>query len=126
MAHPVSRILMTADTIGGVWTYALDLCRALGGHGIKVMLATMGDSPSADQRAQVAALGNVTLGESRFKLEWMTEPWQDVRAAGEWLLDLERSFRPDVVHLNGYAHGSLPWNGPAVVVAHSCVCSWWQ
>jgi glycosyltransferase involved in cell wall biosynthesis len=31
-----------------------------------------------------------------------------------------------VIHLNGYAHGSLPWQAPAVVVAHSCVLSWWQ
>jgi glycogen synthase len=127
MAHLVSRILMTADTIGGVWTYALDLCRALGAHGVEVMLATMGNAPSAGQRAQAAGLGNVALRESTFKLEWMNAPWQDVRAAGEWLLDLQRSFRPDVVHLNGYAHGSLPWSAPAVVVvAHSCVCSWWQ
>ena len=36
------RILMTADTIGGVWTYALEFARALGPHGIEVTLATMG------------------------------------------------------------------------------------
>ena len=36
------RVLMTADTIGGVWTYALELTRALQPHGIEVLLATMG------------------------------------------------------------------------------------
>ena len=31
---------------------------------------------------------------------------------------------PDLVHLNGYAHASLPWASPVVVVAHSDVLSW--
>ena len=32
----------------------------------------------------------------------------------------------ELVHLNGYAHAALPWRVPVVVVAHSCVLSWWQ
>ena len=56
----------------------------------------------------------------------MDEPWDDVEQAGAWLLALERALTPDVVHLNGYAHGALPWRAPAVVVAHSCVLSWWR
>jgi glycosyltransferase involved in cell wall biosynthesis len=31
-----------------------------------------------------------------------------------------------VVHLNGYAHAALPWRAPVLVVAHSCVLSWWH
>ena len=34
--------------------------------------------------------------------------------------------RPDVIHLNGFAHGALPWSAPVVMVGHSCVLSWWQ
>jgi glycogen(starch) synthase len=34
--------------------------------------------------------------------------------------------RPDLVHLNGYAHAALPWRPPVLVVAHSCVLSWWR
>jgi glycogen(starch) synthase len=30
-----------------------------------------------------------------------------------------------VIHLNGYCHAALPWQAPALVVAHSCVLSWW-
>jgi glycogen synthase len=119
-------ILMTTDTVGGVWNYALELCRGLGGHGVAVVLATMGPAPREDQRAEVARLGHVTLCESTFRLEWMDEPWDDVARAGEWLLGLERRFRPDVVHLNGFAHGALPWSAPALVVGHSCVLSWWR
>ena len=122
----VTKILMTADTVGGVWTYALDLCRALAPHGVEVALATMGAPPRDDQRRQVEDLTNVRLHGSAFKLEWMRDPWDDVRRSGEWLLEIEGDFQPDVVHLNGYAHGSLPWNAPVLVVGHSCVCSWWQ
>jgi glycosyltransferase involved in cell wall biosynthesis len=69
---------------------------------------------------------SLVLHESDFRLEWMDEPWDDVARAGEWLARLERDLAPDVVHLNGYAHGALPWRVPAVVVAHSCVASWWR
>ncbi|HEX5829592.1 MAG TPA: glycosyltransferase family 4 protein [Gemmatimonadaceae bacterium] len=117
---------MTADAVGGVWTYAVELTRALASHGVEVAIATMGVPPSAAQRAEVAALPNATLHESAFRLEWMADPWDDVARAGDWLLSLERRQRPDVVHLNGYAHAALPWRAPALVVAHSCVCSWWR
>lgn len=120
------RVLMTTDTVGGVWHYALELCRGLRPHGIDVLLATLGPRPSDDQRAAAAALGNVQLRESDYRLEWMDSPWADLEAAGEWLLGLEWEFAPDLVHLNGYAHGALPWRAPHVVVAHSCVLSWWQ
>lgn len=120
------KVLMTTDTIGGVWTYALQLCRALRPHGVSVVLATMGDRPTAAQRAEAAGLSNITLWESGYKLEWMQDPWADVAAAGEWLLGLEQRYAPDVVHLNGYAHAALPWRAPVMVVAHSCVLSWWQ
>jgi glycosyltransferase involved in cell wall biosynthesis len=118
-------ILMTGDTIGGVWTYALDLARALG-PGAAVHLATMGAPLSPQQRAEARALSNLKVHESRFRLEWMPDSWADVDAAGEWLLDLEEQVRPDVVHLNGYAHGALPWRSPRLIVAHSCVLSWWR
>ena len=36
------------------------------------------------------------------------------------------STRPDVVHLNQFAFGALPFAAPTLLVAHSCVCSWWE
>lgn len=120
------RILMTADAVGGVWTYSLDLSAALAQHDIKVVLATMGPRPSDAQRAAVGRLSNVQLVESDYRLEWMTDPWRDVSAAGDWLLDLARGTAVDVVHLNGYSHAAVPWQLPVVCVAHSCVVSWWQ
>jgi glycosyltransferase involved in cell wall biosynthesis len=116
---------MTADAVGGVWTYALELARALAPHGTEVHLATMGPRPTSAQRAEAAAAGAV-LHESDCALEWMDDPWDDVARAGTWLLGLERRLAPEVVHLNGYAHGALAWHAPVMVAAHSCVCSWWR
>src|SRR3954451_11482154 len=98
------KILMTTDAVGGVWTYCLELARALRGR-VEFVLATMGPAMSAQQARDAAALDNVPVCPSDWKLEWMPEQWEDVRAAGEWLLDLEEQHAPDVVHLNGYAHG---------------------
>src|SRR4051794_19033721 len=120
------RILMTADTVGGVWVYALDLARALGQRDIAVALATMGAPPDPGQRAAARRVPGLEVFESTFRLEWMADPWEDVARAGAWLLELEEQVRPDVVHLNGYAHAALPWRSPKLVVGHSCVLSWWR
>jgi glycogen synthase len=120
------QILMTTDTVGGVWTYSMELSRALAPYGIEVILATMGARLTGDQTEQVARLDNVRVFPSRFRLEWMEEPWEDVVAAGAWLLELEREFHPEVIHLNGYTHANLDWQAPRLVVGHSCVLSWWQ
>lgn len=120
------RILMTADPIGGVWTYALELARALEPYGIQITLANMGGHLSREQYRQVLARKNVRLFESVYRLEWMDDPWKEVDLAGEWLLQMAQRVGPDLIHLNGYSHAVFPWNAPVVVVAHSCVLSWWR
>jgi glycogen(starch) synthase len=120
------RILMTVDPVGGVWTYALELVRALEPHGIEIALASMGGPLSREQHQEVASCKNVRLFQSGYRLEWMDEPWDDVDRAGDWLLDVAKRFRPDLIHLNGYSHAVLPWHTPVLVTAHSCVLSWWQ
>jgi glycogen(starch) synthase len=120
------RVLMTTDTVGGVWTYVIDLARALGEQGIEVALATMGAPVSPGQRSEALAIDTLELFESRYRLPWMDEPWDDVLAAGDWLLDLEARLGPDLVHLNEPVYGSLCWPVPILVVGHSCVLSWWH
>lgn len=117
---------MTADPIGGVWTYALELCAGLAASGIPVDLATLGAPLSRSQRLRVAALAGVELHESRYRLEWMPDPWQDLEAAGEWLLGIQAAQRASLVHLNHLVHADLPWEAPVLTVGHSCVLSWWS
>lgn len=120
------KILMTADTIGGVWTYALELSKALQSFGIEVHLATMGKRLNQSQWNEVSQLSNVVLYESDYALEWMQNPWQGVEEAGRWLLSLAQKIQPDLIHLNNYVHGALPWKVPVLMVGHSCVLSWWK
>ena len=124
--HHVHRVLMTADTVGGVWSYALTLAGALARRGVRTCLAVFTSGLSTSQRDDARDVPGLEIHEGRYLLEWMDEPWADVRRSGDWLLSLARTFRPDVVQLNGYCHGALRWLAPAIVVAHSCVCSWWE
>ena len=122
-ARPL-RVLMTADAVGGIWTYALDLAHALAPHGVEIVLVTFGAPPTTEQQAAASAIPNLALIPARFALEWMDNPWADVERAGTWLLDLESRVQPDIVHLNGYAHGALPFRAPVLVAGHSCMLSW--
>ncbi|MEO7192325.1 MAG: glycosyltransferase family 4 protein [Vicinamibacterales bacterium] len=117
---------MTADPLGGVWTYAIELARQFDRLGIELGLATMGAKLTGAQRQEISGLRRLTLFESEYRIEWMDNPWDDVARAGEWLLDIEARYAPDVVHLNGYVHGALQWHVPHIVVGHSCKLSWWE
>jgi glycogen synthase len=116
------KILISTDTVGGVLTYTAELAAALEAAGDEVVVAMMGPPLRPAQREVLPS----QVHESNFGLEWMEDPWGDVEAAGQWLLALEEEERPDIVHLCSYAHGALPFGAPKVLVAHSCVLSWWR
>jgi glycogen(starch) synthase len=120
------KVLMSADTVGGVFTYAVDLTAELVARGAEVAVVTFGRRPSSHQRERLVAAGAGEVLETELALEWMADPWRDLAAAERCLLEAERRLAPDVVHLNAYAHGGAPFRAPAVVVGHSCVTSWWR
>jgi len=124
--RPLRRVLMTTDAVGGVWDYALELGRGLGDAGVEVVLAAMGPPPDEAQAAAAAAIPGLELHVGRYRLEWMEDSWADVAAAGGWLLELAARRQVDLVHLNGFVHGALPFPCPKLVVGHSCVLSWWR
>jgi glycogen synthase len=124
MAHRDLRVLMTADPIGGVWTYACELIGALAGQRVDVVLATMGAPLTAAQRRMVHRLPNAVLAESGLALEWMPDPWRDVDAAADWLRALAQRHAVDVVHVNGFAHAAVRFGVPVLCAAHSCVVTW--
>jgi glycogen(starch) synthase len=120
------RVLMTADTVGGVWTYAIELCGALAARDHEIVLATMGAVPTREQRREALAIEGVELCPSAYKLIWMDDPWRDVEAAEDWLKGLAARFKPDILHFNDLGHGDIEWPAPLLLVGHSCVLSWWQ
>lgn len=117
---------MTTDTLGGVWVYSYELCKALEQHNVEVHLAAMGAWPSENQEQLFSDLKNVTLYKSDYKLEWMQNPWEDVENARKWLNSIYQTVHPDLIHLNNYVQAEEDWDCPVVSVFHSCVNTWWQ
>jgi glycosyltransferase involved in cell wall biosynthesis len=122
----VIRVLMTTDTVGGVWQYSLDLAAGLCQHGVEVTLAVLGPAPTPDQQALVAGADiNVLLTGS--PLDWTAETPGEVEEAGLALARLAARMKPDIVHLNSPALSACASFGvPVVGVCHSCVATWWQ
>ncbi|MBA2918988.1 glycosyltransferase [Sphingomonas sp. MAH-20] len=119
------RLLITTDTVGGVWQYATDLAGALAEHGIEPVLATMGPRPTAQQRAALAE--GVELVETDLSLDWLATGPHEVTDAGEGIARLADVYRADIVQLNAPAlAATVRFDQPVVAVAHSCVGSWWQ
>ena len=118
------KMLMTADTVGGVWSYTVGLCASQ--PEIRFVVATMGPRPRQSQRKQISQLDNVVLEESDYRLEWMADSDADFAESCNWLVGLIGRHGIDLVHVNGYAHASLGIELPVLVVAHSDVLSWWE
>jgi glycosyltransferase involved in cell wall biosynthesis len=116
-------ILMTVDATGGVLTYALSLVSELGRAGTKVHFAMLGPKAREEQVAAIHAIPGAVLHENVGALEWMDDPWADLSRTTDWLRDLEKQVRPDLVHLNGYCHAAVGFHAPVLVVAHGCALS---
>jgi glycosyltransferase involved in cell wall biosynthesis len=123
-APPATRVLMTADVVGGVWVFAVGLARALGATGFDIQLVTLGPRPNPAQRAMISGCPGVSLAETDLALEWQDPAGHDLHRARASLRELADRFSPHLVHLNGFREASFDWEVPRVVVAHSCVNSW--
>lgn len=117
-------VLATADTYGGVLTYATQLASGVKKEGINTVLAVFGQPLPRSVREQLDP--GVEVLEAPYRLEWMENPWEDVARSLDWLAGLVDRLRPDVLHLNTYAHAAVPVAIPRLLVAHSCVASWWR
>lgn len=116
------RILLTADTVGGVWDYAVTLARECSERGHDVLLAVLGEP--RDER--LAALPDgVEVTWRTYRLEWMPDAAGDVREAGEWLRRTAALWGAEVVHLNQMAYAA-GFEVPTLVAVHSDVLSWFQ
>jgi glycogen(starch) synthase len=120
------RILMTADAVGGVWTYALDLAEGLREQRTAVTLAVCGPSATEAQQVDAAARG-LTLVDTGEALDWTASSPAQIQDAGGRLAALADDLDVDLVHLNSPALAAeAVFRRPVVGVCHSCVATWWQ
>ncbi len=120
------RVLVTADTFSGVWTYARELVSGLVTHGAQVTLVSFGEIPLPPQTAWMDGLHGLEYHPTAFRLDWMQEGEHDFHAAQDYLCAIVRDTRPDVLHLNQLSFGALPVATPRIVVAHGDVITWWS
>lgn len=115
------RILMSVDAVGGVWRYAMDLAGAMRPGGAQFLFVGMGPGPSAAQRAEAEALGELVWLD--LPLDWTTDDEMALDAIAPALEAL--SVHADVIHLNAPSQAAgLKANIPVITASHSCVVTW--
>jgi len=125
-AAPPRHVLMTADAVGGVWQYALDLIGGLSSKGVRTTLVLLGPSPTDEQRRSAAAIPGLALLETGLPLDWLAEGESEVVEAGFTVGDIARQVGADLVQLNSPALAAGDgMSVPVVAMQHSCVATWW-
>ncbi|WP_319843557.1 glycosyltransferase family 4 protein [Terrihabitans rhizophilus] len=122
------RVMMTVDAVGGVWRYAVDLCRSLSERGVETVLVVMGPPPSPDLEAEVRTIGGVQLVVLGGSLDWMADAGEaDIATIPPRLAALAAELDVDLLHLNLPTQAvDIPTDKPVVVAAHSCLATWWN
>lgn len=126
MTNKTINILMTTDTVGGVWTYSMELCRAMQPYNVFFSVVSLGEYPSKAQLEEVKKTTNIQLFPTNYKLEWMQNPWKDLYRTRKKLSYLYSALKPDLFHFNNFIQKEKKWNRPSATVYHSCVQSWWK
>jgi len=120
-----TRVLMTLDSVGGVWRYAMDLASSLAEDGFGFVFVGLGPRPSPRQEAEAERLG--TLHWLEAPLDWTTDDEAELDALAPRLESLVESEEIDLVHLNAPSQAAgLDLPVPVVAVSHSCVVTWFN
>ncbi|HEX5236786.1 MAG TPA: glycosyltransferase family 4 protein [Silvibacterium sp.] len=123
------RILMTTDTVGGVWTFTQELATGLLQRGCTLVLVSFGRSPSLAQQEWTEEITRIWPNSFRYKaseapLEWMRNNERAYSDAAPFLNEIAVEFRPNILLSSQYCFGALPLAIPKLLVAHSDVLSW--
>jgi len=123
------RLLMTTDTIGGVWTFTQELSTGLLALGSDIALVSLGRALNSKQQQWVDMMTDTWATRFHFEalttsLEWMPDNEDAFAAPAEALLRLATDFQADLLHLNQFCFGALRTTLPKVVTAHSDVLTW--
>ncbi|HEY0053485.1 MAG TPA: glycosyltransferase family 4 protein, partial [Caulobacteraceae bacterium] len=122
-----AHVLITADAVGGVWTYAADLASGLLALDVAVTLAVLGPSPTPDQVAALGGHPRLALIDTGLPLDWLEDDPRRLAAGARALAALARSVGADLVHLNSPALAAdAGFGAPVVGACHSCLATWWD
>ena len=117
------RVLVTADAVGGVHRYAVDLAAGLAQRGIETVLVGLGPRPSAAQRAEAEAVAELVWLDQ--PLDWLVDDPAALEAIPAALARIAHERDVDLLHLNLPTQAAgLRTDLPVVVASHSCVVTW--
>ncbi len=119
-------VLVTTDTLSGVWTYTRELVAGLVGRDIQVTLVSFGEIPVPDQTAWMDNLDGLEYHPTAFRLDWMQDGERDFKDSSAYLVALIKERKPDLLHFNHPCYGSLAVRTPRIVVAHGDFINWWK
>ena len=119
-------VLVTTDTLSGVWTYTRELVTGLVSRGLRVTLVSFGEVPLPQQISWMEPLHGLEYIPTAFRLDWMQEGELDLADSSAYLTALIKELKPDLLHLNQMCYGGLPAAVPRIVVAHGDWISWWK
>src|SRR5262249_16909430 len=111
-------VLITTDTMNGIWTYTRELASGLVGRGFRVTLVSFGEIPMPEHIVWMERLPDLHYIPTAFRLDWMEQGEQHFREGSEFLCALIQDFKPDLLHSNHLGYGALRCRVPRVVVAH--------
>ena len=123
------RLLMTTDTVGGVWTFTSELSGELLRRGHSVAMVSFGRLPSDEQSDWATTIREshpqiFQFTASTAPLEWSQEnatAWAEGDAV---LREIAQTWLPDLLLSSQFCFGAADVKMPRVVVAHSDVLSW--
>jgi glycosyltransferase involved in cell wall biosynthesis len=125
------RILITTDTVGGVWTFTQELTTGLLQADCQIVLVSFGRVPNDRQQQWVSNMQRRWESHFHFMandapLEWMQRNGSAYAKPARFLLHAIREFQIELLHFNQFCFGALPIDLPKVITAHSDVVSWGQ
>lgn len=124
MRAPPLKLLMTADAVGGVFTYAVALAGALVPHGITTTLLVLGPPMNPAQRTAAERVPGLRVMSCDVPLDWLAPSPAAVMEGARRIADMAEG--ADVVQLNNPAFAVARFPAPVVGVVHSCLASWWR
>jgi glycogen(starch) synthase len=119
-------VLVTTDTLSGVWTYTRELVTGLISRGARITLVSFGEIPIPEQTAWMNSLHGLEYRPTAFCLDWMQGAQEDFKDSSDYLIQLIKERKPDLLHFNHASYGSLAVATPRIVVAHGDFINWWK
>ncbi len=123
------RVMMTTDTVGGVWTFTSELTQGLLAAGHELSLLSLGRLPDQQQLQWTRDLSHRFPARFRYTasdapLEWMDNNAHCRKETCAVIEHALHGFDADLIHANQFAVAQHGTSIPTLLTIHSDILSW--